>query len=92
VLKVRLKDGKLTALEPDDTINAHNPREDVSEEAFREGMIQLRPCPMGYARREELYHPDRIIYPMKRVGERGEGKFERISWEEALYWTKADEG
>ena len=31
-----------------------------------------------------LYHPDRLKYPMKRVGNRGEGKFKRISWEEAI--------
>lgn len=33
---------------------------------------------------ELLYHPDRVIYPLKRVGKRGEGKWERISWDEAL--------
>ena len=31
-----------------------------------------------------LYAPDRLQYPMKRVGERGEDKWERISWDEAL--------
>lgn len=30
------------------------------------------------------FHPDRILTPMKRVGKKGEGKFERISWSQAL--------
>ena len=41
-------------------------------------------CPKGLAGIELLYHPDRLNYPMKRAGERGEGKWERISWDEAL--------
>ncbi len=45
---------------------------------------QARACLKGRAQRQRLYHPDRLKYPMKRVGERGEGKFERITWEEAL--------
>jgi anaerobic selenocysteine-containing dehydrogenase len=33
---------------------------------------------------EHVYHPERLNYPLKRVGEKGEGKWERISWERAL--------
>ena len=33
---------------------------------------------------ERTYHPDRLLYPMRRVGKKGEGKFERISWEQAI--------
>lgn len=33
---------------------------------------------------ERTYHPERLLHPMRRVGKKGEGKFERISWEEAL--------
>jgi len=45
---------------------------------------QLRACLRGRAYRQKVYHPDRLKYPMRRIGERGEGKFERISWDEAL--------
>ena len=41
-------------------------------------------CAKGLAQIERLNHPDRLKYPMKRMGERGEGKWERISWNEAL--------
>jgi anaerobic selenocysteine-containing dehydrogenase len=33
---------------------------------------------------ERVYHPDRVLYPLKRVGAKGEGRFERVSWEAAL--------
>jgi len=41
-------------------------------------------CARGQAGLEVLYNPDRIKGPMKRVGERGEGKWEEISWDEAV--------
>ena len=41
-------------------------------------------CGKAYAQLERINHPDRIKYPLKRIGRRGEGKWERISWHEAL--------
>ena len=41
-------------------------------------------CVKGMAGVSSEYSSDRLTYPMKRMGERGEGKFERISWDEAI--------
>jgi anaerobic selenocysteine-containing dehydrogenase len=41
-------------------------------------------CAKGAAGINQLYDPDRVLYPMKRAGKRGEGKWQRISWDEAL--------
>ena len=43
-----------------------------------------RNCAKGPATHNQVYDPERILYPLKRVGKRGEGKWERISWEQAL--------
>lgn len=43
-----------------------------------------RMCAKGLAGIQALYNPNRLKYPMKRAGERGENKWERISWEEAI--------
>lgn len=72
LLKVYVRDGIITRIEGDD-----RPSDDVTDP-------QLRPCIRGRAYRRRQYHPDRLKYPMRRTGERGEGKFERISWDDAL--------
>ncbi len=41
-------------------------------------------CPKGLAAPDRLNHPDRLRRPLKRTGERGEGKWREISWTEAL--------
>ncbi len=45
---------------------------------------QVRACLRGRSYRLRLYSPERLLYPMKRVGKRGEGKFKRVTWDEAL--------
>jgi len=44
-------------------------------------------CYKGKVSPDRLDHPDRLRYPLKRAGERGEGKWQRISWEDALNET-----
>jgi anaerobic selenocysteine-containing dehydrogenase len=41
-------------------------------------------CIKGRASLEYLYHPDRLKHPLKRTGNRGEGKWKQVTWEEAL--------
>ena len=48
--------------------------------AFGNGYL----CARGHANRPYIYHEERIKTPLRRCGGRGEGKFEPISWEEAL--------
>ncbi len=49
-----------------------------------EAIPQLRACLRGRSYRARLYSQERLLYPMIRVGARGEGKFKRASWNEAL--------
>ncbi len=41
-------------------------------------------CAKGLASPDRLMHPDRLRYPLRRAGRRGEGKWERISWPDAI--------
>ncbi|MCC6473637.1 MAG: molybdopterin-dependent oxidoreductase [Burkholderiales bacterium] len=66
--KVYVEDGKMVRIEGDE---AHP-------------WSQGRSCPKVLALTQYMYHPDRITRPLKRVGARGEGRFEPISWDEAL--------
>jgi len=68
-LRLHVKDGVIVKIEGDD---------------FADTDKQLKACLRGRAYRHWIYHPDRLKYPLKRVGERGEGKVERISWDEAM--------
>ena len=69
-LKTVAKDGKILRTE----------RLDYTGPESEEGYI----CQKGVAAARQPYNPDRVQGPMKRVGARGEGKWERISWDQAL--------
>ena len=58
-------------------------------EPVEPGVPDMNPmiCQKGLAWSRELDSDDRILHPLRRVGERGEGRWERISWDEALVET-----
>jgi len=72
-VKLYVEDGKLIKVEGDE----------------RHPWNRGRACPRVLALTQYAYHPDRIIHPLKRVGKRGEGKFARISWDEAFNLCEA---
>ena len=47
-------------------------------------------CAKGMASLERIYHSERLLYPLKRKGERGEGRWERISWDQALEYAATE--
>ncbi|WP_117233010.1 DmsA/YnfE/YnfF family dimethyl sulfoxide reductase [Vibrio maerlii] len=71
-LRMHVQDGEIKYVETDNT----------GSDVYGEN-TQVRACLRGRSMRRRVYNPDRLKYPMKRVGKRGEGKFKRITWEEA---------
>ncbi|HJX58851.1 MAG TPA: molybdopterin-dependent oxidoreductase, partial [Thiobacillus sp.] len=43
-----------------------------------------RGCNKGIVHSKQMYQADRLLHPMKRTGKRGEGKWQRVSWDEAI--------
>src|ERR1035437_9808359 len=41
-------------------------------------------CSKGQSGVNQVYNPDRLLYPLKRIGKRGDGQYKRITWDEAL--------
>ena len=70
-LEAKVKQGKVIKLSPDPT-----------RYPYRERIIKA--CPRFHSNQAWLDHPDRLNYPHKRAGSRGDGKWERISWTQAL--------
>jgi anaerobic dimethyl sulfoxide reductase subunit A len=68
-LRLHVKDDVIIKVEGDDTA---------------EPEYQLRACVRCRAYKHYVHHKDRILHPMKRVGPKGKGEFEEISWDEAL--------
>ena len=88
IFKAHVRDGKVVRVEPDDRYNTGVGREDevLSEKELIKTHLQRRPCTKGLAFYRYLDRPERIVYPLKREPgtKRGEGKYVRITWEEAL--------
>jgi anaerobic selenocysteine-containing dehydrogenase len=68
VMTVKIEDGRATEIGGD------------KDHPFTQGFL----CAKVNRYLERVYAPDRILHPLKRVGPKGEGRFERIAWDEAL--------
>jgi len=68
----RVEDGVVTKLDP----NPYFPKS--------RNML----CPKGNAGIQALYDTDRLKYPLIRIGERGDGRYKRVTWDEAYTYIK----
>lgn len=76
-LKAYVKEGQVVRIDIDSD----------GDDEFGPGKIyQMRSCVRGRTNRQRIYSPDRIQKPLKRVEgtKRGEGKYEEITWDEAI--------
>jgi anaerobic dimethyl sulfoxide reductase subunit A len=71
VVNAHVRDGKIVKISTD-------PRKWTPE------MPPLHACVRGFGQVERMNHPDRVTHPLRRVGPRGAGEFERIGWDDAL--------
>ena len=71
VVNAHVKDGRIVGISTD-------PRKWTFE------MPPLTACARGFGAADRVNHPDRLRYPMRRVGPRGSGAYERVSWDDAL--------
>ena len=67
IAQVTVEDGRVTGIRPD------------PDGIMNTGQM----CPKGIFSKELIYHPDRLLHPMKRTGPRGSGQYAQISWDEA---------
>jgi len=77
LMQVHVVDGEITHISSD-------PRPVWPGAGATAPVMPLRTCTRGRAYREQVYSAQRILQPMQRVGRRGAGKFQPISWDEAL--------
>ncbi|HEX9787342.1 MAG TPA: molybdopterin-dependent oxidoreductase [Candidatus Binatia bacterium] len=68
-IAAHVKNGRITKIEPG---------------SFPLPEYDRRVCAMGMARLEQQYHKERLSQPLRRIGRRGEGRWQRISWDEAF--------
>ena len=71
VVNAHIRDGRIVHISTD-------------QRRWNPDLPPLPACARGVGTIERTYHPDRLQYPMRRTGPRDSGRFERISWDEAL--------